>query len=90
MLYFPKIYLRNNIYYVSRDINKLHDNYISLKEENRFLAQQLEDMKFKNQIIDSLLFNNHLQFSLSPSIDPACAVSSPINGRFAINLSTIL
>ncbi len=57
-LYLPKIYLRNNIYYVSRDINVLHDNYISLKEENRFLQQKLEDMKFKNQIMDSLIINN--------------------------------
>ena len=56
-LYFPKIYLRNNIYYTSKDINKLYAHYISLQEENTFLAQQLEDMKFKNQIIDSLLFN---------------------------------
>lgn len=57
ILFFPKIYLRNNIYYISKDINKLHAHYISLQEENKFLAQQLEDMKFKNQIIDSLLFN---------------------------------
>jgi cell division protein FtsL len=57
ILYFPKIYLRSNIYYVSKDINKLYAHYISLQEENTFLAQQLEDMKFKNQIIDSLLFN---------------------------------
>lgn len=57
-LYIPKIYLRNNIYYVSRDINKLYDNYISLREENRFLAQQLEDMKFKNQIMNSLIIHN--------------------------------
>ncbi len=56
-LYFPKIYLRSNIYYVSKDINRLYAHYISLQEENIFLAQQLEDMKFKNQIIDSLLFN---------------------------------
>ncbi|MGM0519045.1 MAG: hypothetical protein ACQERD_05330 [Campylobacterota bacterium] len=56
-LYFPKIYLRNNIYYISKDVNKLYAHYISLQEENRFLSQQLEDMKFKNQIIDSLLFN---------------------------------
>ena len=56
-LYFPKIYLRNNIYYVSKDINRLYSHYISLQEENIFLAQQLEDMKFKNQIMDSLLFN---------------------------------
>uniref|UniRef100_UPI004048D43B hypothetical protein n=1 Tax=Aliarcobacter sp. TaxID=2321116 RepID=UPI004048D43B len=57
VLYFPKIYLRSNIYYISKDINKLYAHYISLQEENTFLAQQLEDMKFKNQIIDSLLFN---------------------------------
>ena len=56
-LYFPKIYLRSNIYYISKDINKLYAHYISLHEENTFLAQQLEDMKFKNQIIDALLFN---------------------------------
>lgn len=56
-LFIPKIYLRNNIYYVSKDINKLYAHYISLQEENKFLVQQLEDMKFKNQIIDSLLFN---------------------------------
>lgn len=57
VLYFPKIYLRSNIYYTSKDINRLYSHYISLQEENTFLAQQLEDMKFKNQIIDSLLFN---------------------------------
>jgi len=54
-LFFPKIYLANNIYYVSKDINKLYAHYISLKEENKFLAQQLEDMKFENQIEDSLI-----------------------------------
>ncbi|AXH12447.1 hypothetical protein [Halarcobacter bivalviorum] len=55
ILFFPKIYLANNIYYVSKDINKLYGHYISLKEENKFLAQQLEDMKFKNQIEDSII-----------------------------------
>jgi len=58
VLYVPKIYLRNNIYYTSKDINKLYAHYISLKEENRFLTQQLEDMKFKNQIMDSLILNS--------------------------------
>ncbi|NQY93838.1 MAG: hypothetical protein HRT43_06705, partial [Campylobacteraceae bacterium] len=42
----------------SKDINKLYADYISLKEENRFLGQQLEDMKFKNQIMDSLILDN--------------------------------
>ena len=60
-LFVPKIFLRNNIYYISKDINKLHNHHISLKEENKFLAQQLETMKYKNQITDSLIlidFNN--------------------------------
>jgi cell division protein FtsB len=60
-LFMPKIYLRNNIYYISKDINKLHAQNISLKEENKFLDQQLEKMKYKNQIMDSLLLQNSLQ-----------------------------
>ena len=55
ILYIPKIMLRNNIYYLSIDINRLEREYLALKEENRFLAQQLEDIKFKNQIIDSII-----------------------------------
>ena len=58
VIFFPKIYLRNKIYYISRDINKLNTQYISLKEENRFLKQQLEDALFKNQITDSLIIEN--------------------------------
>ncbi|QOG11339.1 hypothetical protein [Arcobacter sp. FWKO B] len=54
-LYLPKIYIKNNIYYTSRDINKLYSHYISLKEENKALSQQLEDMKFKNQILDTII-----------------------------------
>jgi len=54
----PKIYLRNNIYYISKDINKLHVQYISLKEEHKFLKQQHEDAVFKNQIMDSLILEN--------------------------------
>lgn len=54
ILFVPKIYFRNNIYYISKDINKLYSHYISLKEENIFLQQQLEDEKFKNQITDSI------------------------------------
>lgn len=57
-IFVPKIYLRNNIYYISKDINKLYSHYISLKEENTFLRQQLEDAKFKNQITDSLIMQS--------------------------------
>ncbi|MDB2405398.1 hypothetical protein N9W00_00500 [Arcobacteraceae bacterium] len=54
----PKIYLQNNIYYVSKDINNLNTQYISLKEEKKFLKQQHEDALFKNQIMDSLISEN--------------------------------
>jgi len=60
-LYIPKIYISNNIYYTSKDINRLYSHYISLNEENIFLLKQLEDMRFKNQVIDSLLFNPLIQ-----------------------------
>ncbi|WP_228256523.1 hypothetical protein [Aliarcobacter trophiarum] len=49
--------MSNNIYYTSKDVNRLYSHYISLNEENTFLSKQLEDMKFKNQVLDSLLFN---------------------------------
>ena len=58
MLFMPKIYLQNNIYYISKDINQLNAQYISLKEENKFLKQQHEDALFKNQITDSLILEN--------------------------------
>lgn len=54
----PKIFLRNNIYYISKDINVLYAQYISLKEEKRFLEQQLEKKEYENQITDSLILND--------------------------------
>lgn len=54
----PKIFLRNNIYYLSKDINILYAQYISLKEEKRFLQQQLEKKEYENQITDSLILND--------------------------------
>lgn len=54
LLLFPKVYLRNHIYYTSRDINKLLIEYRILKEENRLLKQKLEKLKFKNQVLDTI------------------------------------
>jgi len=58
LIFLPKIYLRNNIYYLSKDINKLYSHFLSLKEENKHLKQQLENEKFKNQITNSLILQN--------------------------------
>ncbi|BCD60256.1 MULTISPECIES: hypothetical protein [unclassified Nitratiruptor] len=53
-LIFPKIYISNQIYYKSRKINKLLDDYEILKEEHRLLQQKLEQIRFKNQVLDSI------------------------------------
>ena len=54
LLILPKIYIKNQIYYMSRDINKLYGEYSILKEENRVLKQNLENIRFKNQILDTI------------------------------------
>jgi hypothetical protein len=54
LLVLPKIYIKNQIYYMSRDIGKLYGEYSILKEENRVLKQNLENMRFKNQILDTI------------------------------------
>ena len=54
LLILPKIYIKNQIYYMSRDIGKLYGEYSILKEENRVLKQNLENMRFKNQILDTI------------------------------------
>lgn len=57
LIILPKIYIKNQIYYISRDISKSYSEYSILEEENRFLKQKLESIRFKNQIIDSVLID---------------------------------
>lgn len=47
-LFIPKIYIRNNIYYTSRNIIQLQAQLDSLNEENKYIKKQLEDIKFHN------------------------------------------
>ncbi|WP_297571538.1 hypothetical protein [Helicobacter sp. UBA3407] len=48
LLFMPKIYIRNNIYYTSRNLIQLQAQLDSLNEENKHIKKQLEDIKFKN------------------------------------------
>lgn len=50
----PGIYIKNEIYYISRDITKLYEQYSSLSEEQRELKRKIEAIQFKNQILDPL------------------------------------
>ena len=54
LLFFPKIYIQQQIYFKSRDISKLKSEYDILKEENRLISTSVESIKFKNQILDTM------------------------------------
>lgn len=46
IVFMPQIYLANNIYYASKDINYLKTQKEALKDENAELQQKLESLKF--------------------------------------------
>lgn len=46
-LFAPKIYVSGQIYYLSRDITKIDNQLELLKEENKNLRQEREDLKFQ-------------------------------------------
>jgi hypothetical protein len=50
----PKIYLSSSIYYLSLETDSLYSSYKSLKEENRYLEQKLEFMRYKNSVLSAL------------------------------------
>lgn len=54
IVFIPQIYIRNNIYYLSREIATLRSQEDVLSEENKELRYELEYMKFQNQILDYL------------------------------------
>ncbi len=49
-----KIYIANEIYYTSRDIQKLSMKINALKEERNILKLKIEKLKYKNTIADPL------------------------------------
>ena len=54
LLAFPKVYLSEQIYFKSRDISKLQGEHDVLKEENKLIQASVEEIRFKNQILDTL------------------------------------
>ncbi len=49
-----KIYLSNQIYYESKKVNKLYRQVEALKAERRILRQNVEALKFKNRVTDTI------------------------------------
>lgn len=55
----PKIYISSNIYYMSLETDSLLASYKSLQEENRYLSQRLENMRYKNSILTSIEYERN-------------------------------
>lgn len=49
-----KIYLSNQIYYESKEVNKLLREVSALKTERVMLEQNVEALKFKNRVTDTI------------------------------------
>lgn len=56
----PTIYIRNEIYYLSRDIGDLHIKHDVLMEENGALKNKLEFLRYKHEILDPFKLKNVL------------------------------
>ena len=52
LLTVPAIYIRNEIYYISRDIAELRTKHEVLLEENRALKSDIEALRYKNENLD--------------------------------------
>ena len=53
-LFFPKIYLANSIYYLSKDIASLQTTREILSEEHKKLRREREDIEFLFGVLDNL------------------------------------
>jgi len=49
-LFVPKIYLSNNIYKTSVQIEQLKKDYLSLKDENNILKNKIAILKYRNGV----------------------------------------
>jgi len=53
-----KIYLSNQIYYESKKVNKMQREVAALKAEKVILQQNVEALKFKNRVTDTIFVIN--------------------------------
>jgi cell division protein FtsL len=49
-----KVYLSNQIYYESKRVNKIYRQVEALKAEKMILQQNVEALKFKNRVTDTI------------------------------------
>jgi cell division protein FtsB len=50
----PKVYISNQIYYSSKEVNRMYHKYTALKEEQDFLKRELEKLRYQTLVIDGV------------------------------------
>jgi len=56
-----KIYLSNQIYYESKKVNKMQREVSALKAEKVLLEQNIEALKFKNRVADTIFMLDNME-----------------------------
>jgi len=56
-----KIYLSNQIYYESKKVNKIQREVSALKAEKVLLEQNIEALKFKNRVTDTIFILDNME-----------------------------
>ena len=54
LLLLPKIYISNQIYYTSKNINTMYHTYTALQEEHAHLQRELELIHYQVEVLDEL------------------------------------
>jgi len=60
----PKIYIANQVYYTSKEINTLYHKYTALKEEKAALLREIEALKYRINVQDELPSDNEEESDL--------------------------
>lgn len=58
IIFLPKVYIANQIYYLSREINDLSGKKDVLLEERKLIKSKIEEINYKQQIIFWVPFND--------------------------------
>ena len=54
LLLLPKIYISNQIYYTSKNINTMYHTFTALQEEHAHLQRELELIRYQVEVVDEL------------------------------------
>ncbi len=54
LILLPKVYISNQIYHNSKDINKMYHKYTALKEEKLYLKRELEKLRYQTYVLEGV------------------------------------